>query len=413
MELSPHRPTLCPALDAYQPFDPAHLADPYPLWESAQREAPVFYVESAGFWAVTGYREVLQVTHDTDTFTSRDSLNFKPVPAQLRSRLPLGFPQGYPSLINTDPPDHSRLRRAANQAFTPGKVNLRVPEITQIADDLIDTFIARGRVDIVAHFAVPLPVRVISRIIGVEPHAYADFQRWSDDAFLMSNPVLPDADLLRCATSMAELAEYLQARVAERREEPGDDLLSDLLSKEGETLAVEQIISIAAQTLIGGNVTTTDLIGNALLVLLSDPARWDSVVAAPDTIPQVIEEVLRVKSAVRGLFRTTTRATELGGVQIPARATVWVVFAAANHDLSVFPRPGVFDPDRANLNSHLSFGRGAHFCIGAPLARAEAKIALERLAARLPGLALVEQQQLTYPASPISQGVDRLELTWN
>ncbi|MGW5381538.1 cytochrome P450 [Nocardia sp. NPDC003963] len=405
--------SLCPILRNYQPFAPEHLADPYPVWRLSHQQAPVFYVPSAGFWAVTGYDEVLQVARDTGTFTSRNALNFKPVPARLRDRLTGGFPQAHPALINTDPPQHTRLRRAANRVLTPAQVKRRLTAITTTADALIDAFAGNGTADIVSQFAVPLPARVIAEIIGVEPDEQENFQRWSDDAFLMANPTLTDDEFLRCATSMAELKEYLEARIDERRIEPGDDLISSLLASESDELTTEQIISITAQLLIGGNVTTTDLIGNAVLTLLSDPARWSSVCRDRDAIPSVIEEVLRLESPVRGLFRTTTSDVELGGVLIPSGSTIWVVFAAANHDESVFPRAGEFDPHRDNLTGHLAFGRGTHFCIGAPLAREEVRIALELLAARLPGLALVEGQQLSYPASPISRGVERLEVAWN
>ena len=404
--------TLCPALRDYQPFDSGHLANPYPVWELSHREAPVFYVQSAEFWAITGYDEVLRVIRDTETFTSRNALNFKPVPVQLRDRLPNGFPQAHPTLINTDPPHHTRLRRAANRALTPAEVRRREPAITATAGALIDSFAADGTVDIVSRFAVALPVRVIAEIIGVEPNDQSDFQRWSGDAFLMANPTLTDDEFLRCATSMAELKDYLESRIEECRVDPGDDLISSLLTGEDE-LTTDQIVSITAQLLIGGNVTTTDLIGNALLTLLRDPARWSSLCRDRDTAPSVIEEVLRLESSVRGLFRTTTRDVAIGGVLIPAESTVWVVFAAANHDESMFPHPGEFDLRRDNIADHLGFGRGTHFCIGAPLARAEVRIALELLAERLPGLALVEGQQLRYPASPISRGVEQLQLRWN
>ncbi|MBS1878029.1 MAG: cytochrome P450 [Actinobacteria bacterium] len=410
----PEGPQACPALRDYDPFDPGHLADPYPLWRLAQREAPVFYVEKAGFWAVTGYEEVLEVARDPETFSSRESLNFRPVPEHLRERLPNGFPQGYPSLINSDPPEHSRIRKIANQTLTPRHVAALEPSIREIAGGLIDEFAGDGRVDIIERFAIPLPVIVIARILGVNEQDLEDFQRWSNAAFLMSNPNLTDAEFEQCAAEHAELNGYLLERIAERRSAPRDDLLSRLVHEEDENVRLTdaQITSVTAQLLIGGNVTTTDLIGNMMLTLLSEPERLGGIRADTKLIGPAIEEVLRIKSSIRGLFRTTTREVELGGAALPAGATVWLVWGAANHDAGVFAAPEDFDPRRPNLVDHLSFGKGTHFCIGAPLARLEVNIALELLIERLPGLGLVEGQQLVYPASPVSQGVDNLELEW-
>lgn len=405
----------CPSkLRDYDPFAPSHLADPYPLWRLAQRQAPVFYVEKAGFWAVTGYREVLEVARDPETFSSRDSLNFRPVPEGLRHDLPNGFPQAFPSLINSDPPEHSRIRKIANRTLTPRHVTALEPSIRRIAESLIDDFASDRTVDIIARFAVPLPVVVIARILGVDEGHLADFQRWSNAAFLMSNPNLSGEEFEQCAEQHAELNRYLIDLIEERRSTPREDLLSRLVhgSDESFRLSNDQIISVTAQLLIGGNVTTTDLIGNMLLTLLAKPERYEEVRQHPERIPAVIEEVLRIKSSIRGLFRTTTRDVRLGDVSIPKGAVVWLVWGAASHDESVFPEPDKFDPNRRNLSEHLSFGKGTHFCIGAPLARVEVRIALELLTTRFPTMKMVEGQGLVYPASPVSQGVDRLELEW-
>ncbi|MBS1878157.1 MAG: cytochrome P450 [Actinobacteria bacterium] len=405
---------LCPALHDYDPFAPDHLADPYPLWRLSQREAPVFYVSKAGFWAVTGQAEILEAARNNEVFSSRDSLNFRPVPEHLSDRLPNGFPQAYPSLINSDPPEHSRIRKIANRSLTPRHVTVMEPAIREIATSLLESFVDDGAVDIVGRFAVPLPVTVIARFLGVDENDLPDFQRWSHAAFLMSNPNLDEDEFIRCATCHAELNEYLQERIAERRQDPRDDLLSRLVDGGEETtqLSNEQIISLTAQLLIGGNVTTTDLLGNLLLILLSEPERLQAVRSNPALIGPAIEEVLRIKSSIRGLFRTTTREVELGGVTLPEGATVWLLWGAANHDERIFPRPDEFELSRPNNKDHLAFGKGTHFCIGAPLARAELRIALELLLERLPDLRLADEQELVYPASPVSQGVERLQLEW-
>jgi cytochrome P450 len=290
-----------------------------------------------------------------------------------------------------------------------------LPSIKETASSLIEGFASVGQADIISSFAVPLPVNVIANFLGVPAADQAKFQKWSNDAFLMSNPTLDEASFLACATSMAELDEYLRAQIAEREGAPRDDLLSRLIheTEDAKRLSPEEIISTTAQLLIGGNVTTTDLIGNILLVLLSEPERAYRAKEDLASLPAVVEEVLRYKSAIRGLFRHATKDVQIGGAVIPKGATVWVVFGAANHDESVFERPSEFDPERPNLKSHIAFGNGTHTCIGAPLARAEAQVALELLLDRLPNLRLAEEQSFTYPASPISAGVDELLLVWD
>jgi cytochrome P450 len=370
-----------------------------------------------GFWAVTSYDLIMAVVRDTATFTSKYSLNLNPVPDALRHRLPYGWPEGYPSLINTDPPVHTPIRKLAQAAITPKQVAKREPEIRRLAAELVDRFEDRGRCDLMREFAIPLPVMAIARVLGAREEDTDDFGQWGEDAFMMSNPTLGPEEIQERGERLADLKDYLEAEIDERRAAPRDDLLSRLVHAtiDGQpTLTTEQVVSVAAQLLVGGNETTTHLIGNCVMLLRSrHPEVWERMRDDPSIIPSVVEETLRIKSSIRGLFRTCTREVRLGDVVLPEGATLWLVFAAANHDEQRFADPAAFDPDRPNLKEHFAFGRQTHFCIGAPLARLEAQIALEELVTRLPRLRLAGDEPLDWLPSPFTQGVTRLPVEWD
>ena len=406
----------CPHLAAYNPFDSEHLADPYPIWRELQRHAPAFFIESAGIWAVTSHELIEQVIRDTETFTSRYSLNFPEVPEDVRNLLPWGYPQDHPSLINTDPPEHTRIRRLAQKPLTAGEVKKLEPTIREIGNALIDGFIHDGHCDLVAAFATPFPVAVISGILGAPAKDRDDFKHWTDCGFLLSSPNPEPEQLHELSVGLAALKDYLLSMLRKRRKTPQDDLMTKLINaREGDLPALDdkQIVSIVAQLLIGGNGTTTDLIGNMMNILLRDGSLWQTVKEDLSLCPEAVEEALRIASSIRGLFRTTTRDIELGGVQLPQGATVWVVFGATGHDESIFTNPEKFDLSRENKNKHMSFGRGHHMCIGAPLARFEGQIALELLATRLPSMRLVANQQLHYLPSVVSHGPVHLHVEWD
>ena len=403
----------CPHLAAYNPAEQGHLANPYPIWCESQEHAPIFFIESTGIWAVTSYDLIEQVIRDTKTFTSRYSLNFPEIPADLKHLLPWGYPQDHPSLINTDPPEHTRIRRLAGKLLTAPEVSKMEPRIREIGNELIDAFIDDGHCNFAASFSIPFPVMVISSILGVPTEDKHHFRRWTDYAFLLSSPNLGDDELREITIGHAELKDYLQAMLSERRNSPQDDLLTKMINAREEDLPAlddKQIISVVAQLLIGGNGTTTDMISNMVYILSQDKPLWTKLREDPSLYPNVIEETLRIKSSIRGLFRTTTCEVEIGGVTLPEGAVLWVVFGASGHDKTVFECPEKFDINRSNMRKQMSFGKGHHMCIGAPLARLEGRIALELLIERLPSIELVQDQEMEYPISLVSQGPIRLEI---
>jgi cytochrome P450 len=377
--------------DEYNPLSPAALANPYPLYAQAQRETPVFFSPRFNLWFVTRYEDIWTVLRDPATFSSAMSTTVgTTVPPEVEAVLAEGWGE-ISTLVTSDPPAHTRFRSLISKAFTPRRVAERAGRITEIANELIDGFEADGRTDLLQRFAYPLPMTVIAEILGVPHSDMARFKVWSDDVVERLSAELPLERQIACARSLVEFQHYFSERLDEREREPRDDMLTDLVNAriEGtEPLSRGEQLSMLQQLLVAGNETTRNLIANMVVLLLERPEAWRAVCAEPDRAAAAVEEALRMEAPVQGLFRSTTRDVELGGAHIPAGAHLQLLYAAGNRDASQFPEPERFDLERANASSHLAFSGGAHFCLGAALARLEGRIALQTLAARLPGLSL-------------------------
>jgi cytochrome P450 len=305
------------------------------------------------------------------------------------------YQEGYPevaTLLAADPPAHTYYRGLVNTAFLPRRVAQLEEEITRIALDLVERFIDRGRVELVGELAVGLPVTVIADALGVDRADQALFKRWSDDIVAPRSGLLSLQERRRCARSLVEMQHYMAARAQERRDEPRDDLLSDLVQarfdsgdREGEPLTNNELIGILRQIMVAGNETTTSLIAGAMKLLVEHPEELAAAEADPSRIPLVLDEALRVDAPIQMLPRRTVVDVELGGTVIPAGELLYIVYASANHDGTRFEDPEQFCPARPNVRQHLAFGKGAHFCPGSALARSEARIALELLLSKATG----------------------------
>lgn len=369
------------ALDVQRP---EVLECPYPYYARLRTSAPVFRT-ARGYWLVTGYDECCAVLTDTARFSG--NLQRPPDP-ELDAILATGYPE-VPTLLAADPPDHAHYRGLVNKAFLPTRVAQMEGQIETIADDLIDQFINDGRVDIVEQFAVGVPLTVIADALGVDRADLARFKRWSDDIVAPRSGLLTREELLAAAHSLVEFQHYMAERCLERRDDPRDDLLTDLVSarldtggRAGEPLTPNEAIGIIRQLLVAGNETTTTLIANVIALLIEQPSEMAAVLAEPPHLVAVIEESLRLDAPIQMLPKRAVEDVELGDEQIRAGDVLYVVYASANRDESRFACPAGFDADRANVRSHLAFGKGAHFCVGAALARNEARIAVSRLLAR-------------------------------
>ncbi len=360
------------ALD-FDPFDPAVIADPYPSYARLRDEAPVHHVEARDAWMVSRYSGVQHVLRDTATFSSSAmAAGMGPALDTLVSQSAQAG--GFRWLLSADPPDHTQLRRMVSKPFVPRLIATLEPRISEVAEQLVDDLVRSDAPDLVRDLAFPLPVIVIAELLGIPPERREDFKRWSNSVVDILTPTGPSIDAL--ASSM-EMYQFFLGMVEERAASPGDDLISALIDP---SLTVGEIVLFCVLLLIAGNETTTNLLGN-----FARAAFGTTVDNA--SLPVTIEEVLRYDSPVQAIYRRTTQPTTLEGVEIPAGATVAVLLASANRDPRAFDAPDELRLDRTP-NDHLAFGNGVHFCLGAPLARLEARIALRTLLDRAPNIRL-------------------------
>jgi cytochrome P450 len=378
-------------------LSPAVVADPYPAYAELRERAPVVEVPENDLWLVTTHAACLEVLGDPERFSSRESLSgqnrFRDNPEATEVlRAGAGYPR-VPTLILTDPPAHSRYRQVVQRALSPAKTVRRLtPQIEAMVDELIDGFAARGSCEFIGEFAYPLPMGVIRTVLGLPPEMLDTMKRWSDD-FIAAQAGNIDSDrVAQAAVSTVEWEHYisdqLDARAADPSVEEREDFLSRLVvegrgDEETPPLSRQEQLSLAQQLLVGGNETTTNLLGNLMVKLACDRAESDRLRDRPDLIPAFVEEVLRYESPLQGLYRVVVHDTEVEGVKLPAGARLMVLFASANRDEDIYG-PDAFIGDRdMRADPHLAFGRGVHACMGQNIARREARIAVEKLLARL------------------------------
>ncbi|MGW5530501.1 cytochrome P450 family protein [Streptomyces xanthochromogenes] len=368
--------------------DPRFFADPYPTYDRLREGCPVQRIPTGSggreAYLITGHPEAREAF--TDPRLSKDTARFF---AGLASTRDL-HPAISRTMLASDPPAHTRQRRVATSLFTAGRVRELRPYITGVVDDLMSTWRPGTEVDLVADLAVPLPVTVVCELLGVPESDRATLAGWSHDLF--------DAtDTDRVDRASHRIGDHLTRLVDTARATPGDGPLHSFLRGcDDGGLDRDEIVSLAALLLVAGHETTTHFIGNAVLALLRHPEAFDRLCRAPDLIPGALDELLRFDSPVSvATFRHSTEDLRVGGVDIPAGFPVLIAPGAANRDPAVFPGPGRLDLDR-DAGGHLSFGHGIHRCPGAPLARAEAEIALRALVARFPGTRLAGP-----PESPV------------
>ncbi|GHE43449.1 cytochrome P450 family protein [Streptomyces vinaceus] len=374
-----------PALLPYG--DPAFLADPFPLYRQLREDGPVRRVVIAGAleaWLVTRYEDGLAALSDTrlssDVRDAADTRLLEQLPGTERESM-LG------NMLRSDPPDHTRLRRLVSKAFTARRVAEMRPRVQEVTDRLLDAVVADGRADLVADFALPLPVTVISELLGVPVDERHEFQRWTD-RMLMRGAEPPDPAVVNEA--WRHMRAYVTELIGAKRAEPGEDLLSALITArdEEQRLSEDELVAMVFLLLAAGYVTTVNLISGGIAMLLAHPDQLDLLRSDPALLPGAVEEFLRYDGPVSpGIARFAREDVEIAGVRIPRGATVLIGSAVADRDPDRFADPDRLDITRAD-NAHLAFGHGIHYCLGAPLARLEGQIAIGTALRRLPGLAL-------------------------
>jgi cytochrome P450 len=393
---------------SFNPLDAEFVADPYPTYHRLRREDPV-HLNPLGFWVLTRYEDVVAILRDGRA--AKEAIQ-EVVAAKLGVQ---PSPRSALSMLDRDPPDHTRLRGLVNKAFTPRVVERLRPHIQEIVDGLLDRVEGKGGMDLMEEFAYPLPVIVICEMLGVPIADHERFKGWGLDVARGLDSVLlpPDSPVReRALAARSGLAAYFRELIAERRTSPRDDLISALIAAEeaGDTLGEDELLSTCILLLIAGHETTVNLIGNGTLALLRHPDQLRRLRETPALVTTAVEELLRFDGPVQRTARVPNADITIGGRTIKEGELVMPFIAAADRDPAQFP-----DPDRLDLgrteNRHIAFGWGIHFCLGAPLARVEGQIAINTLVQRLPKLALATAAP-EYRLSLTLRGLARLPVSF-
>ena len=400
----------------FDPFRADQAGEPYPWLEVSRREVPVFYWPQHRLWCVTRYQDINAILRDPRTYSNRKVISFENSSEEFAAAFPDGRPDKV--LVTLDPPEHGRLRRLAQAAFSSQLIESKRAEIRDLCDRLIDAFAADGSADLVAAYADLLPVQAITRVVGAPVERTPFFRQWALDRMVMLRGA-PDFTPMQRRELIGRAIEFngwLRAFVEERRDNPREDLASTLLhatTPEGDpALTVQEIIGLIATILSAGATSTAHLIAMMFRELLRNREQWEQLTADRSLVNPAVEEALRIRTPVHGVLRTTTRDVELHGVTIPADSDVYIYYASAQRDEAVFQDPDRFDIHRADVYKHFAFGRFVHVCLGAPLARLEAQETLNAFLSRLPNLRLVEGQPESWTPNILSPGLQNLQAQW-
>ena len=397
------------------------MANPYAFYGFLREEAPVFFSETLGAYVVTRYDDVSFVLQHPEVFSS--------FPAGASPSAMAAFAPEYhyiyyekgthpplPTLAITDGDVHKRYRATVDKGFSISAVREMEPAVTEAVDNLIDEFIGQGKVDLYQAFCLKLPSFVMCDVIGLPREAAALLKRGADTSPRLASSAL-ETEESRVALNgeRADMYVYIQSYIEKYRAEPEDNLLSrlvHLVPPDGVPLTVRELISIAGTLNVGGNETTTNGLGNMFHRCFADPEIQAHLRAAPEDIGKFVEETLRLESAVSAMPRWVVSDAEIGGVKVPAGARMFVSFLSANNDDRKFACPHAIDTQRPGVRSHLAFGAGPHFCIGAPLARLEMRVSVERILARMRDIRIDESVEIRRQAKMIVRGIENLPITF-
>jgi cytochrome P450 len=394
---------------------PEVRADPYPFYRQLREEAPRCHVEQFDFWVLSAYADVTAVLREPRLSSSNEHRpgndEFLEMAKQLGfSDLIEGMGQ---VLLFLDPPDHTRIRRLAGKAFTPRAVEGMRAHVVEIVDRLLDGVAASGAMDVIADLAKPLPVTVISEMLGLPRSDWPQLTEWSAAMAKLLDPGDDFSIFFPAQDAMRELQAYLYELMAKRRIEPGDDLLSAFLhvEDEGARLTDDEVASTVMLLFGAGHETTVNLIGNGLLGFMRQRDAWQRLCADPGLVKGAVEEALRFDSPVQLTGRNAVCDLELNGLELNQGQQVVTLLGAANHDPAQFPDPDRIDIARAE-NRHVAFGGGIHLCLGAPLARLEAQVAFDAVSRRFPSMQLATDTPRRKETVTL-RGLEELPVTWS
>ena len=401
----------------YDPFHSPQLDDPHPVWARARRECPAFHSEVLDAWIVTRYDDVAWVLRDHGTFSSAGgSKPFAPPPPEVAEVLAQVPDPQQMDLLTSDPPRHQRLRRFMQDAFTLKRVAGLEDGLRALAHELVDDVEADGTCDFYTTFAHPFPLRAIGQLIGIPRADQGRITHWVTCNIQLKWGSLDAESHLAAARGRVEFYEFGQRLIAERRAEPGDDLLSALVIESDasdDPLTEPELVGQIMTLLTAGHETTANWLTLAVRRLLDEPGRWAGLASDVDSLGAVVEETLRYDGPAQGLWRTARDDVEVGGVTVPKGARISAVVGSAGRDGHMFSEPDRFDLDRSDARAHMQFGRGIHTCVGAGLARLEGRVAFQVLRERLPSLRLRDGGAVVFAPNAIQRVPRRLLVEWD
>jgi len=398
----------------FNPFNPAFRANPYPFYKDLREQDPVHATELGGI-VLTRYEDVSSTLRSNDFSRDIEATANEPTdPLWIAKRERRKGREGAKTILNLDPPDHTRLRRLVSKAFTPTSIDRLRPRIQQLVDDVLDRASKNGGMELVDEMAFPIPFQVISDLLAMPTDRSDELREWGQLITLSLEPISTLEDLDRTDGALNEMIPYLFTIIEDRRAHPGDDLLSALIAveDEGDNLGLDELISFVVLLYIAGHETTVNLIGNSINALLRFPdqlAHWHD---NPSIANRAVDELLRfdgpVQQTVRVPIVPVTYQSLHGPITVEPGTVVTTLLGAGNHDPAMFADPHVLKLDRANSNRHLAFAGGIHYCLGASLAKLEAEIAVGSMVQRFPNMEAVGD--ITWRDRLTIRGIDHLQL---
>ena len=401
----------------YDVFDPEVIESPSVFYQALRSQAPVYQLPGTEIFMLSRLGDIKQAAKDTATFSSDFMHLLKgPEPCPEAAEIYSGGIEPVNTLLTMDPPRHKTYRSLINKVFSAARVNKMRPYMEQIVDELIDVMLEQGECEFVRDFATPLPVYVIADQLGVPRSDLRKIKAWSDAFASRIGGMASPEEEVENARLIIEYQRYMTSVVEDRRANPRDDMISDLVNieiEDGRKMSLEEAISMIEQLLVAGNETTTAALSGGLLSLIQLSDQLQALLDDPGMIDNAVEEILRLESPSAGLWRVVTRDTEIRGVKIPEGSLLMLRYAAGNRDESVFEHPEEMDVCRQNADDHLAFGQGTHFCPGAMLARKEMQVAFTHLLKRLTNIRLVEgKNDLTHWPNVVLRGLKELHISF-
>ena len=398
-------------------FDPLHIQveTPYAFYAKVRQEEPVTFSPALNAYLVSRYDDIRSILSRPDLFSSKNAFYSR---IELYPETMIELRKGYPfqrRTLTSDGARHTRMREPLQKAFSPTRMRAMEPFIREMANKLINGFSNDGQAEIISQFAYPLPLEVIFTLLGIPQQDLAMVKKRSDDFRILLSLPLSLEQQVEYARQFVALQHYYADLIEQRRKKPEDDVITDLVldSATGEEpLSDTDLITQISTLVVAGHETTAHLIGSGLVLFLEEPTLWQALCEHPEHIPQALEEILRLRGPVQGFMRKATRQVTVGGVTMPEGTNLFLLYASGNRDESQFPQASDFEIQR-RPNSHLAFGYGVHFCVGAPLARLEGRIAFEALTQRIPHMRLVPDQQYTYSSLLNIYGYNHIYTQWD